>query len=59
MEKTRRNSSGGNRSRTMARDMTDPPQAATACTSRNSDITRMEGASAQAADEAINSSRLA
>jgi hypothetical protein len=54
----RRNSEGGNRSRTIAREITDPPHAPIACSSRKSDMIRIDGASAQAAEEKMNSIRL-
>src|SRR5678815_237865 len=59
IEKMRRNSEGGNRSRTTAREMTDPPQAPMACSSRKNAMIRIDGASAQAAEETMNSARLA
>ena len=43
----------------MARDITAPPQAPTACTSLAMDIMGMDGDSAHAADAAMNTSRLA
>src|SRR5215472_10573742 len=58
MEKTRRSSSGGNRSRTMAREITDPPHAATACRSLNAAIAGIEGERAHAADDAMKIARL-
>ena len=59
IEKMRRSCEGGNRSRTMAREMTDPPHAPMACSSRKNDMIRIDGANAHAAEETMNSARLA
>src|SRR5579863_1119410 len=58
MEKMRRRSTGGNKSRTMARETTAPPQAPMACSNRNIDNALTEVERAQAAEENTNSARL-
>jgi hypothetical protein len=50
VEKARRVSSGANKSRTMARVMTAPPQALTACKARSTISISIDDASAQPAD---------
>ena len=42
----------------MAREMTDPPHAPIACSSRKNDMIWIDGANAHAAEETMNSARL-
>src|SRR6202167_3576263 len=55
IEKMRRRSAGGKRSRTMARETTAPPQAPIACSKRKKASTFTDFDSAQATDEITNS----
>src|SRR5579863_10762809 len=58
IEKIRRSSTGGNRSRTMARETTAPPQAPIACSRRNTESAFTDVERAHAADENTNNARL-
>src|SRR5579863_6932357 len=58
IEKIRRRSTGGNKSRTIARDTTAPPQAPMACSNRKTANALTDVENAHAAEEKTNSAKL-